>query len=241
VHQSPKHTQWGEGGKYKQGRSNKKLGQQSALREVEQHTDTHTARLTSRRREHDSQASESPRPRAIVKQCIATWEELEGRGRHESVDHAASSLLALQSTHALRQRLSAHTQTHTHTLHTHTRTLSHMPTSTFTHVCSQAPSAPASANGHTCELCCCVVTFTSHRQIMQLARRFTDLRHPFVDTFSHTQRTRARHHPSAGSCREAHSPCCPVCFCALLAEIPASALALKILGTQKCKGGVPLR
>ena len=143
MQQSPKHTQWGEGGKYKQGRSNKKLGQQSALREVEQHTDTHTSRLTSRRREHDSQASESPRPRAIVKQCIATWEELEGRGRHESVERAASGLLALQSTHehTHSDRGSPHTHKHTHTLCAHTHAHTHACPQTRIHTLAHRPRA----------------------------------------------------------------------------------------------------
>ena len=101
--------------------------QQSALREVEQHTDTHRARLTSRRREHDSQTSESPRPRAIVKQCTVTWEEVEGSGRHESVERAAKSSLQRTHEHTHSDRSSPHTHKHTHTpcIQTHTHTLTH--------------------------------------------------------------------------------------------------------------------
>ncbi len=209
-----------------------------ALREVEQHTHTHTARLTSRRRGHDSPTSESPRPGAIVKQCTVTWEEVGGRGRHESVERTPSGPLQRTHEHTHSDRGSPHTHTHTHThtpcARTHTHTLTHA----HRHPHTRLLAGPE----HTCELCCRnVVKLSSRRQIMQLARRFTDLRHPFVDTFSHTQRTHTRHRPSAGPCREAHSPCCPVCFCALLAEIPASALAKVFSCTQRRKGGVPLR
>ena len=130
MHQSSTHTQWGEKHKDKRsGRSTKKPAQQSALREVEQHTDTHTAWLTSRRRGHESHTSESPRPRAIVKQCTATWEEVEGRGRHESVERTASGPLQRTHEHTHSDRGSPHTHTHTHThtpcARTHTHTLTH--------------------------------------------------------------------------------------------------------------------